>query len=71
MTRFADQRKGGRKYSVKVTEGREGQTIATVTVTVIKTAHAKRAALDAAAFEADRMEIDPERMYAHSPIKAG
>lgn len=64
--KFANERKGGKNYTVRVTDTREGDAVDTVHVKAMDPRRAKAAAIAACAHRV----IDATRLHAHSPQRA-
>ncbi len=66
MAKFANERKGGRKYNVRVTDTKQGDLVGTFTVVATNPPTARKAACEMAA----NRVIDPSRLHAHGPTRA-
>jgi hypothetical protein len=68
MAKFANERKGGKRYLVVVSDTKHGQELATIPVKAMDPPRAKREAV----LEAERRQlvIDPSRLYAKKVMRA-
>jgi hypothetical protein len=66
MSKFAHDRRGGRAYTVRVTDGKNGQMVDTVHVVAIDVRRARQAAIEHCK---DRV-IDASNLHAHAPQRA-